>query len=71
MLKKSLITRPPVLFSRQWGNSTVEYTLLLILVAAVLFAPFEGTTLLDFILDAIRKMNTNYVRGLSYMTTLF
>lgn len=49
----------------------MEYTLLLILVAAVLFAPYEGSTLLDVILDAIRKMNTNYVKGLSYMTTLF
>jgi Flp pilus assembly pilin Flp len=71
LLVKAIAATSRMPIPNQRGSIATEYVLLLVFVAAVLFVPYNGTDLVDLILQAIRKMNANYIKGLSYGATPF
>lgn len=51
------------------GQATVEYSILLVCVALVLFVQVDGVSLLSLLLDAIRHLNFSYINGLGVSAT--
>ncbi|SFC87978.1 hypothetical protein SAMN04515619_11546 [Collimonas sp. OK412] len=54
---------------RQQGQAAVEYSILLVCVALVLFVSVDGVSLLSLLLDAIRHLNFSYINGLGVSAT--
>jgi Flp pilus assembly pilin Flp len=54
---------------REHGQATVEYSILLVCVALVLFVQVDGVSLLSLLLDAIRHLNFSYINGLGVSAT--
>ncbi|WP_041741803.1 hypothetical protein [Collimonas fungivorans] len=53
----------------QHGQVAVEYSILLVCVALVLFVSVDGVSLLSLLLDAIRHLNFSYINGLGVSAT--
>jgi hypothetical protein len=51
------------------GQATVEYSILLVCVALLLFVQVDGVSLLSLLLDAIRHLNFSYINGLGVSAT--
>lgn len=68
---KNFIVMPRMSYATQRGAVAVEYVVLLVFVAAVLFGDYKGKNLLDVMLEAIKMMNIHYIKGLSYPATVF
>lgn len=51
------------------GQATVEYSILLVCVALVLFVQVDGVSLLSLVLDALRHLNFSYINGLGVSAT--
>lgn len=51
------------------GQIAVEYSILLVCVALVLFVSVDGVSLLSLLLDAIRHLNFSYINGLGVSAT--
>lgn len=54
---------------REHGQATVEYSILLVCVALVLFVSVDGVSLLSLLLDALRHLNFSYINGLGVSAT--
>jgi Flp pilus assembly pilin Flp len=54
---------------REHGQVAVEYSILLVCVALVLFVSVDGVSLLSLLLDAIRHLNFSYINGLGVSAT--
>lgn len=53
------------------GQAMVEYVVVCLLVAMVLFIPIDGKPLYQIVIDALRSMHTGYMRGMSIYATPF
>ncbi|PUA16768.1 hypothetical protein [Glaciimonas sp. PCH181] len=51
------------------GQIAVEYSILLVFVALVLFVSVDGVSVLSLLLDAIRHLNFSYIQGLGVVST--
>ena len=51
------------------GQIAVEYSILLVFVAMVLFISVDGKSVLSVLLDAIRHLNFSYIQGLGVVST--
>ena len=51
------------------GQIAVEYSILLVFVALVLFVSVDGKSVLSVLLDAIRHLNFSYIQGLGVVST--
>ncbi|QRX81408.1 Flp family type IVb pilin [Glaciimonas sp. PAMC28666] len=51
------------------GQIAVEYSILLVFVALVLFVSVDGVSVLSVLLDAIRHLNFSYIQGLGVVST--
>ncbi|MDY7547410.1 hypothetical protein QN360_08750 [Glaciimonas sp. CA11.2] len=51
------------------GQIAVEYSILLVFVAMVLFVSVDGKSVLSVLLDAIRHLNFSYIQGLGVVST--
>ncbi|MDB5769552.1 MAG: hypothetical protein JWQ61_4366 [Collimonas fungivorans] len=59
----------PAMNRHEQGQIAVEYSILLVCVALVLFVSVDGVSLLSLLLDAIRHLNFSYINGLGVSAT--